>query len=76
MPHCEQEFNTLVRIEEHLLNAMSEVQAAARRLTPETQLHGDVQAVEEALGEAIALSSRAKRLALHAWRISLRQQAA
>jgi len=75
MHRYEREFNTLVVLEQRLLNARSEV-GVAERLAGHGQLDEEIRAIAEALDDSIALAQRAKRIMLNEWRAAEASQAA
>jgi len=75
MHRYEREFNTLVVLEQRLLNARSEVRAA-EHLVGHGQLDEEIRAIAEALDDTIALAQRAKHIMLNEWRAAEASQAA
>ena len=67
MKNYESEFYTMVVIEQRLLNARSELTAAARRLGGHAELSVGIQAVVDVLDETLALTKRAKRIMFREW---------
>ena len=67
MNSYESESYTMVMIEQHLLNARSELKAAERRLGRRGELSEGIRAVAEKLDDTLALARRAKRIMFHEW---------
>jgi formylmethanofuran dehydrogenase subunit B len=63
----EEEFRHLVRIEQHLQNAVSDLRTA-EMLSGHGMLRDHMRTGREALEEALELATRAKRMMLSAWR--------
>ncbi len=70
MVRYEEEFNRLIAIERYLVNVSSQLNAA-ERLAGDSGLVGDnVRQTLEALGEALELTRKAKKVMLTEWQQS------
>ena len=67
MHSSESEFYTMVVIEQRLLNARSELNAAEHRLGGHGELSEGIRAVVEGLDDTLALTRRAKRIVFREW---------
>jgi len=59
--------DTIVVIEQRLLNARSELTAAERRLGGHGELSDNIRAVVDGLDKTLALAKRAKRIMFREW---------
>ncbi len=75
MDRYEREFNTLVLLEQRLLNARSEVRAA-ERVAGRGQLAEELRTIAEALDDSIVLAQRTKHIMLREWRAAASDRAA
>lgn len=66
----EEEFNRLMAIERHLVNAFSEMSTAEQLLGGAGLLRDNVRQALEGLEEALALTRRAKKIMLNEWKQS------
>ena len=71
MLHYEEEFNKLIIVERHLVNAYSELSTAEQRLGGAGLLRDNIRQTLEALDEALELTRKAKKIMLTEWQQSM-----